>query len=62
MEINKLVMEVLKDNYNERVFVCDNCESELKVHRDDLIRDIQIGETYFICPLCGERTFVCFPL
>jgi transcription elongation factor Elf1 len=55
-------MKVLKDNYNERVFECENCESELLVHRDDLIRDINIGETYFICPLCGEKTFVCFPL
>lgn len=54
-------MEVLKDNYNERIFSCENCESELKVHRVDLKRD-EVGEEYFKCPLCGERTYVCFPL
>ena len=52
-------MKVLKDNYNERIFECKNCESELLVHRDDLIRHDN-GETYFKCPLCGERTYVEF--
>ena len=54
-------MKVLKDNYNERVFECENCESELLVHRDDLLRD-EVGEEYFTCPLCGERNYVCFLL
>ena len=54
-------MKVLKDNYNERTFECKNCESELLVHRDDLTRHDN-SETYFKCPLCGERTYVRFPL
>lgn len=61
METHNLVMEVLRDNYNERICMCENCESELKVHRDDLIRD-EVGEEYFKCPLCNERTYVYFPL
>lgn len=54
-------MKVLKDNYSERIFACNNCESELLVNRDDLIRD-EAGEEYCTCPLCGERVYVCFPL
>lgn len=54
-------MKLLKDNYNERTFACENCESEFKVHRNDLTRDTN-GEEYFTCPLCGERNYVCFPL
>lgn len=62
MDVNKLIMKVLKDNYNERICICNNCESELLVHRDDLSRDEKCGEAYFTCPLCGEITYVCFPL
>lgn len=52
-------MKVLKDNYNERVFECNNCESELLVHKCDLYID-EAGDPYFKCPLCGERTYVEF--
>jgi hypothetical protein len=59
MEINKLVMEVLKDNYNEKVFICTSCLSELSVHKDDLFIDSD-GDPYFTCPLCEERNYVEF--
>ena len=54
---NKLVMKVLKDNYYERTFKCNNCESELLVDRDDLCIDNE-GDPYFTCPLCGVRNYV----
>ena len=56
MDVNYLVMKVLKDNYNERVLTCNNCESELLVNRNDLYID-EAGDPYFTCPLCGERTY-----
>lgn len=52
-------MKVLKDNYNERVLECSNCESELLVNKEDIFID-ECGDPYFTCPLCGERTYVDF--
>jgi DNA-directed RNA polymerase subunit RPC12/RpoP len=52
-------MKVLKDNYNEKVFICTCCLSELLVNKDDLLIDEQ-GDPYFTCPLCGERNYVEF--
>ena len=52
-------MKVLKDNYYERTFKCNNCESELLVDRDDLCID-EKGDPYFTCPLCAERNYVEF--
>lgn len=52
-------MKVLKDNWNERVFECKCCNSELLISKDDVFIDEQ-GNPYFTCPLCAERNYVEF--
>lgn len=52
-------MKVLKDNHNEKTFICTSCLSELLVNKDDVFIDSD-GDPYFTCPLCDERNYVEF--
>ena len=57
-------MRVIEDNFNknkfnktENIYMCNNCMSKVDVDDDDL----QIGELgnyYYICPCCGEKTYL----
>ena len=58
MEINKLAMKIIKDNYNKDFqYECFWCQSILEVNDKDIKAD-GVGDEYFVCPLCGQKTFI----
>ena len=51
-------MKVIKDNYNKDVqYECFWCQSILEVNDKDIKVDAA-GDEYFVCPLCGQKTFI----
>ena len=51
-------MKVLKDNYNKDVqYECFWCQSILEVNDKDIKVDAA-GDEYFVCTLCGQKTFI----
>lgn len=51
-------MKIIKDNYTKSgQYECFWCESILEVDDKDIKVD-GAGDEYFVCPLCGEKTYI----
>ena len=51
-------MKIIKDNYNKDFqYECFWCQSILEVNDKDIKVD-GVGDEYFVCPLCGQKTFI----
>lgn len=53
-------VEVLKDKYNYKFYICTNCESELKVKKDDMKFYYKNGFSIadILCPCCNKKFIV----
>ena len=46
-------MELIKDNYNNPYYTCENCGSIFKVSEDDIIQN-----KYWECSLCHHKNYI----